>query len=62
MGGGLITWWMDRPWWLRWIICLPTLGLGLFEVWLFGVGVLLLVINLFLTWNEILDVIMPRKR
>ena len=61
MGAGLVTWWMDRPWWLRWIICLSTLVLGLADFWLLGIGALLLVINLFLTWNEILDHIMPRK-
>lgn len=61
MGAGLITWWMDRPWWLRWLICLATLALGLFDYWLTGIALLLLVLNLYLSWNEILDRLMPRK-
>lgn len=63
MGAGLVTWWMDLPWWLRWIICLGVATVGFFvSIWIFAVGLVLTVVNVFLSWNEILDVLMPRKR
>ena len=62
MGAGLVTWWMDRPWWLRWMLCLTIFGLGFFDLWLLAIGGVLTIVNVFLSWNEIMDHFMgPRK-
>ncbi|MCA8915036.1 MAG: hypothetical protein KDB90_06455 [Planctomycetes bacterium] len=61
MGGGLVTWWMDRPWWLRWIICFASAALCLVTWYAVGITLLLLLLNLYLSWNEILDRFLPRK-
>lgn len=60
--------WTEYPWWLRWLVCLIPLTIagimlanGRFMYWLWGIGGVLTLINLYLTWNEILDHIMPRK-
>lgn len=60
--------WTEYPWWLRWLICLIPIGIaivmlanGRFMYWLWGIGGVLCLINLYLTWNEILDRFMPRK-
>jgi hypothetical protein len=68
--GDFFTWWMERPWWLRWLITLLPLGVALvllvaaerFYYWIWGVGVAMFFINLFVSWGEILDKLMPRKR
>lgn len=63
MGAGLVTWWMDRSWWLRWLICLGMLVAGAFlSLWVFVIGGLLTIVNLFLTWNEVLDRFLPRRK
>lgn len=67
---GVVAWWMDRPWWLRWLITLVPLGIvavqllafGGFHIWLLAIGGLMFVVNLFLSWGEILDAITGRKK
>ncbi|MCC6464305.1 MAG: hypothetical protein IT463_03070 [Planctomycetes bacterium] len=68
-GGEFMAWWMDLPWWLRWLICLIPLGIavgmlasGKFWPWGFAVGGILTLINLFLSWGEILDRFFPRRK
>ena len=65
----MITWWMDRPWWLRWALCLLPLLIVLVDVILTGsfwmplgaIGIVLTFVNLFLSWGEILDRFLPRR-
>jgi len=67
---GFFGWWLERPWWLRWSISLLPLGVALvllfsldrFYFWLWGVGAAMCLINLFVSWGEILDAVMGRKK
>jgi hypothetical protein len=61
--------WVDMPWWLRWLICLVLVGIALvvlaagkFLIWLWAFCGVLVLINVFLTIRDILDVYMPRQR
>lgn len=67
---GFVIWWMDRPWWLRWLITFVPLGVAVtllltadrFYVWLWAIGGLMFLVNLFLSWSEILDALMGRRK
>jgi len=61
--------WTEMPWWLRWLICLIpitiagiALAMGRFMIWIWAISGLLVLINVFLTIRDILDVYMPRRR
>ncbi|MBZ0135539.1 MAG: hypothetical protein K8I27_04085 [Planctomycetes bacterium] len=66
---GFVVWWMDRPWWSRWLICLipaaicliDYIATGSFFVWLGGAALAMIVVNLVLSMREVLDVVMPRR-
>jgi len=66
----IVSWWMERPWWLRWLITIVPLGVALallvalerFYFWIWGVALAMFVVNFFLSWGEILDKLMPRRR
>lgn len=71
-----MVWWTERPWWLRWFICLAPAAAGLMfkfafnpntEIsalwaWWILVSAVLSFVNLLLTWGEILDAITGRKK
>jgi hypothetical protein len=64
-----VEWWLDRPWWLRWLIAfipivagLIRLATGWFWPWAFAIGGLMVLVNLFLSWGEILDRLLPRRK
>jgi hypothetical protein len=49
------AWWFERPWWLRWLVALIPIAIGLvrlamgwFWPWAFAVGGVLVLINLYL--------------
>lgn len=62
---------MDGPaLWLRWLITLVPLVVATillvssdrFYPWLWAIGGLMLLVNLFLSWGEILDKVMGRSK
>ncbi|MHC4839378.1 MAG: hypothetical protein ACYTDT_00245 [Planctomycetota bacterium] len=60
--GGVFVKFADTRWWIRWLINLPAVVLGLLtNYWILGVGFVLTVINIYVTMQEVLDRFMPRR-
>lgn len=61
--------WTEMPWWLRWIVCLIPIGVGIaglaagrIWLWVWAIAGLLCLINLFLTWRDVLDYLQHRGK
>ncbi|MCC7508714.1 MAG: hypothetical protein IT464_05030 [Planctomycetes bacterium] len=61
--------WAQSAWWVRWLVCAVlvaicsiALAFGRLWLWLWAITGVLVLINVFLSWNDILDRIMPRRK
>jgi hypothetical protein len=59
---------MQAPWWARRLVCLLVLGvaaialaLGRVWIWVWAIGGVMTLVNLFLSWRDILDRLMPGR-